>query len=256
MIEILPEHSAEFVRQLGPEPDELLIEMDEYAADHDAEKFSGEESFPHVGPEVGGWLQWLAGLVEARRVFEFGSGFGYSAYWFARALPHDGEIVLTDLDETELQQAQAFLDRGGVGERARYEPGNALETIERYDGPFDVVLLDHRNDQYPEAFEAVREKVAPGGLLVADNVMTAVIVEFEQLARAFDGGEPPTRANDHTKGIYDYLTAVQEAPEFETGILPVGGGIAVSYRRRTDGRNRHATEQTGRRTNRQTERSD
>ena len=256
MIDILPEHSAGFVRQLGPEPDDLLVEMDEYAADHDAEKFAGEKRFPHVGPEVGGWLQWLAGLVSARRVFEFGSGFGYSAYWFARALPDDGEIVLTDLDEGELSQARDFLDRGGVGELARYEHGDALETIDRYDGPFDVVLLDHRNDQYPEAFEAVRKKVAPGGLLVADNVMTAVIIEFEQLARAFDEGEPPTRANEHTNGIYEYLTAVQEAPEFETAVLPVGGGIAVSYRRHRDGRSRPATDSAVGQTNNQTERSD
>lgn len=231
MIEILPEHSAKFLRQVGPAPDEVLVEMHEHAQRHDAERFAGEESFPHVGPEVGAWLQWIAGFAGARQVFEFGSGFGYSAYWFARALPDDGEIVLTDLDREELAAAREFLGRGGFDEIARYEAGDALETVERYDGPFDVVLLDHRNDQYVEAFEAVREKISPGGVILAENVMTAVIIEFEQLLDGLEAGELPEGANEHTKGIYEYLAAVREAPSFETTVLPVGGGLAASYRR-------------------------
>jgi predicted O-methyltransferase YrrM len=167
-------------------------------------------------------------MADAERVFEFGSGFGYSAYWFARALPADGEIVLTEVDEDELDQARDYLARGGFADVARFELGDAIETIEDYDGPFDVVLIDNEKHRYREAFETVREKVAPGGLVLADNAMTAGVVDFDALRRLVAGED--VDANEHTTGVYDYLERVGEDPAFETALLPLGEGVAVSRR--------------------------
>jgi len=217
--DIVPAATAEFARALGPEPDDVIREMDAQA---DA------EGFPTVGPAVGGWLQLLAGMVDAERVFEFGSGFGYSAYWFARGLPADGEIVLTEVDEAELEQAREYLARGGFEEIARFELGDAIETVDEYDGPFDVVLIDNEKHRYREAFEAVREKLPVGGLVVTDNAMTAGVVDFDAL-RALVAGEA-VEANEHTTGVYEYLDRVGEDPAFETGLLPLGEGVAVSRR--------------------------
>lgn len=219
MTEIVPEETARFARALGPQPDAVLTEMDERAK---------SEEFPHVGPEVGGWLQFLAGFVEANQIFEFGSGFGYSAYWFARALPEDGEIVLTEIDDDELEAAREYLARGGYGDRARFELGDALETIEDYEGPFDVVLVDHDKPRYVDAFETVKDAVSTGGILVADNAMTAGIIDFDDLSAGIVDDDLPQDANENTRGIYRYLTAVRDDPNFETVVLPLGEGIAVS----------------------------
>ena len=102
-----------FAAAVGPEPDAVLDEMDDRAA---------ETGFPTVGPAVGGWLQQLVGLVGADRVFEFGSGFGYSGYWFARGLPADGELVLTEVDADELADARDYLARGDFDATVRFEP--------------------------------------------------------------------------------------------------------------------------------------
>ncbi|WP_435363594.1 O-methyltransferase [Haloarchaeobius sp. DYHT-AS-18] len=212
---------ARFVAATAPEPDDLGREMDEYAQSHD---------FPHVGPEVGGLLRMLARMVDAERVFEFGSGFGYSAYWWAQALPEDGQVVLTEFDADELDQAREFLSRGGVDHLASYEHGDALDAIERYDGPFDCVLIDHQKHRYKEAFEAVKPKLAPGAVVVADNAMTAGPIEFDKLLELVEGDDPG-EVNEHTQGIFDYLETVRADDDFETVVLPVGEGIAVSYRR-------------------------
>jgi len=135
---------AEAVR---PERDTVLREMDAR---------SDREGFPTVGPQVGGWLSLLARTVTAERIFEFGSGFGYSAYWFARALDADGEIVLTEIDADELDDAREYFERGGVADRAHFEHGDAIDIVDQYDGPFDVVLIDNEKERYTEAFEAVR----------------------------------------------------------------------------------------------------
>jgi predicted O-methyltransferase YrrM len=219
MSDVVPDEIQRFARAIGPEPDEVVEEMDEHA---------DREGFPTVGPEVGGWLQLLAELVDARRVFEFGSGFGYSAYWFARALPPEGEVVLTEVDADELDQARAYLERGGYADQARFEHGDAIETVEAYDGPFDVVLIDNEKHRYVEAFESVREKVARGGVVLADNAMTAGVVDFDALLAAREGGAPGI--NEHTRGVADYLDRVDADPEFETVLLPLGEGVAVSRR--------------------------
>lgn len=225
MKEILPGESARFVRAVGPEPDEVLEEMDRVAR---------ENGFPHVGPEVGGWLEMLARLVPANRVFEFGSGFGYSAYWFARAVPDGGEIVLTENDAAELDMARQYLARGGFDDLAVFEHGDAISISHDYEGPFDVVLIDVWKDQYDEAFAAIREKVAGGGVIIADNVMTmtgpeAIRIQFDELLELQEGNDPG-EVNRNTRGIAEYLDSVRDAPEFETAVIPVGKGIAISHR--------------------------
>jgi caffeoyl-CoA O-methyltransferase len=191
----------------------------------------GEEiGFPIIGPEIGGWLDLLVRMVDARQIFEFGSGFGYSAYWFARALPSDGEIVLTEVDADELDRAREYLDRGDLGEHAVFECGDAIETVAEYDGPFEVVLIDVLKHEYEAAFEAVREKVTPGGIIVADNMMMATDIEFETVVRSVEEDTAVVETNKQTQGIIDYLARVRADPQFETGILPLGSGVAVSCR--------------------------
>jgi predicted O-methyltransferase YrrM len=216
----VPAPLARYAATLGPEPDAVIEEMGRRA---------DREGFPHVGAGVGGWLAMLARLTDARRVFEFGSGFGYSAYWFARELPPEGEVVLTEIDAGELDAAREYFARGDLTDRARFEEGDAIEIVDRYEGPFDVVLIDCQKTRYAEALEAVRGKVAPGGVVVADNAVTAGIVDFEDLLAYFE--EASVAMNDSTRGIADYLDAVRADPEFETALLPLGEGLAVSHRR-------------------------
>lgn len=220
MPQILPEAVTALAEVVGPEPDELVEEMDARA---------DREKFPTVGPAVGGWLALLARVVSARRIFEFGSGFGYSAYWFARELPDDGEVVLTEVDRGELEDARAYFERAGLAGRACFEHGDAVETVADYEGPFDVVLIDNEKSRYVEAFEAVRGKVREGGLVLADNAVTAGPIDRTDVLALLRGES--VDASDASRGIADYLEHVREADSFETGLLPLGEGVAVSLKR-------------------------
>lgn len=215
----LPDVTEQFAQTLAPASDAVIEEMDAKA---------DREGFPTVGPAVGGWLRLVARMVDADRVFEFGSGFGYSAYWMAPAVPDDGQIVLTEIDADELVEAREFLDRGGFADQAAFEHGDAIETVEGYDGPFDVVLIDNEKHRYTEAFEAVRAKVPVGGAVVADNMIEAGPLEFEEVRALLDGAD--IDANEASSGIAAYLERIGEDPAFETGLLPLGEGVAVSVR--------------------------
>ncbi|MDQ2072553.1 O-methyltransferase [Haloarcula sp. H-GB4] len=215
----LPRVTEQFARTLTPTSDAIIDEMDAKA---------DREGFPTVGPAVGGWLRLVARMVDADRVFEFGSGFGYSAYWMAPAVSDDGQIVLTEIDADELEEAREFLDRGGFAARATFEHGDAIETVENYDGPFDVVLIDNEKHRYVEAFEAVRAKVPVGGAVIADNMIEAGPLEFEAVQALLAGED--IDANETSRGIAAYLERVGDDPAFETGLLPLGEGVAVSVR--------------------------
>src|SRR5215475_1795040 len=95
--------------------DALLGEMEEYAAQH---------RFPIVGRATGRFLEVAARSIGARRVMELGSGYGYSAYWFARAVGEQGEIVCTDGDPANAERAQQYLTRAGVWPLVRYRVGD------------------------------------------------------------------------------------------------------------------------------------
>ncbi len=214
----VPDDVETYAEAVGPPTDDVLSEMDARA---------DETGFPTVGPAVGGWLRQLVGLVDAERVFEFGSGFGYSAYWFARGLPADGELVLTEVDADELEDAREYLDRGGFDVTTRFEHGDAIETVAEYDGPFDVALIDNEKERYVEAFEAVRSKVPIGGVVVADNT-TGGPFEFEEIYRLVV--EARGERDGMVGGVADYLDHVRADPAFETTLLPLGEGLAVSRR--------------------------
>ena len=100
------------------------------------------------------------------------------------------------------------------------------------------MLIDHQKERYADAFAAVRDQVPQGGAVVADNAMSAGIVDFDALLAHFaDGpgdGDPTETAladaSDATIGIAEYLATVRADSDFETVVLPLGEGIAVSYR--------------------------
>jgi predicted O-methyltransferase YrrM len=142
--------------------DPALLEME---ADAEA------SGFPIVGRLVGVTLEVLARSIGARRIFELGSGYGYSAYWFARAVGADGEVHCTDDDPGNERRAAAYLGRAGLWGCVRYQVGDALQILRSVPGEFDVVFCDIAKDAYPQAWELARDRIRVGGLYVADNVI-------------------------------------------------------------------------------------
>jgi len=196
---------ARLTEAVGPERDAVIRGMETQV---------DQEGFPAVGTEVGGWLHFLTRLVGAKRVFEFGSGFGYSAYWFVRALPEDGMVVLTEIDADELDQARAYFDQGGFSDRAQFEEGDATEIAERYDGPFDIVLIDNEDTRYIEAFKTIRGKLRPGSLVIADNTIVAEPIDTDDVLAVVEGEEAP----DATEASVPTATPMTPIPKPKTKI--------------------------------------
>jgi predicted O-methyltransferase YrrM len=219
MEDFVPEATRRFVSLVGPEPDDTQRAMAAHAE---------EASFPIIGSSVGGVLIAVAQLTDAERVFEFGSGFGYSASWFACGMDGGAELILTEIDADELEMAREFLEPAEYGPTFQYHHGDAIELVGHHAGPFDVVLIDHEKDRYVEGFEEVLDKVAPGGAIVADNMMRGPVA-FEDVLAGLEG-EPTADAD--SAGVVGYLERLRDDPAFTTIVLPMGSGIALSVRQR------------------------
>jgi caffeoyl-CoA O-methyltransferase len=121
-----------------------------------------------TGPVEGRLLEFLVWMTQPRLVLEIGTYSGYSALSMARALPPEGKIITCELDPERAAFARRHVERHG---RISVRVGPALDTIEALDGPFDLVFVDADKDGYVDYYEAVVGKLAPRGLIVADNTL-------------------------------------------------------------------------------------
>jgi predicted O-methyltransferase YrrM len=186
---------------------------------HEMEELARERHFPIVGPLVGRTLQLLVRAISARRVFELGSGYGYSALFFARAVGSGGEVHCTELSGENIALARGFLSRAGVLERVHYHQEEARGALERVGGIFDIVYNDIDKEGYPETVELAHAHLRPGGLFITDNVLWS--------GRVLDGeddGKPATR------GVKEFTRRLFAHTGFLTSINPTRDGVAVAIR--------------------------
>jgi caffeoyl-CoA O-methyltransferase len=192
--------------------DPVLVEMEARADEH---------GFPIVGRATGRFLELMARSVGARRVMELGSGYGYSAYWFARAVGPEGSVVCTDGDATNAELAEGYLTQAGVWDRVRYRVGDALTGFAAEPGEFDVVYCDVDKLGYPECWEAARDRIRVGGLWLCDNVIWS-----GHVATATDREGLP----GWTAAIRDHNQLVASDPRYVGSIVPIRDGVMAALR--------------------------
>lgn len=179
----------------------------------------GEEAgFPIIGPLVGRYVEMMARSIGARRVFEMGSGFGYSTLFFARAVEDGGEVVHTDGDPENTEAAMRWLDEAGLAKRVRFVTGDALEALRSEQGTFDIVFIDIDKGDYPAAWRLARDKVRVGGLVITDNTLWSGKVA------------DPDDDEAWTQAVREYVALTAGDPAFLTTIVPLRDGVAVSLR--------------------------
>ena len=209
MADIVEPRVEEYMRSLLVRYDDpVLLEMERVAA---------ERNFPIVNRIVGVTLETLARSIGARRVFELGSGYGYSAYWFARAVGPSGEVYLTDGDPENEKKALHYLGRAGLVERVRFRIGDAVTRFEEVEDEFDIVYCDIDKEGYPDAWRAARDRVRVGGLYLCDNVLwSGRIVEDSPDA--------------DTKAILEHNSMIAADERYLSVIVPTRDGVMVALR--------------------------
>jgi predicted O-methyltransferase YrrM len=206
----------DYIRGLLARHDEpVLLEM---------EAEGKQKGFPIVGRMVGVVLEILARSIGAKRVFELGSGYGYSGYWFARAVGPEGELHLTDGDPENEKKAQDYLSRAGLWGPVQFHVGDAVTSLSATEGQFDIVYCDIDKHGYPEAWRVARDRIRPGGLWICDNTLWS--------GRVTEGFTDEDPRPEWTAGINEVNQLVASDPDYLSTILPIRDGDTVALRLR------------------------
>lgn len=203
---------ADYLERLVPPREPELQAMEESAR---------ETGFPIIGPAVGQLCYLLARMAGARRIFELGSGFGYSTAWFARAVREQGGGVVHHVvwDEELSRRARASLDVLGFGDIVEYQVAEAVGALRRTEGPFDLIFNDIDKAGYPASLPVIKEKLRPGGVLVVDNMLWS--------GRIFD----PDDDSPATTGVRELTDLITADPDWIASLIPIRDGVLVAMRR-------------------------
>ncbi|HEY6192485.1 MAG TPA: O-methyltransferase [Bacteroidota bacterium] len=208
-MDIVNANIAEYLLNVTPDRDEVLEDMEQYAL---------ARKFPIVGPLVGRLLFMLAQSTRAARILELGSGFGYSAYWFAKALPGGGRVICTEGSEANAEHANIYFRRGKLSRKITFLVGDALTLIDKVEGQFDIIFNDIDKHQYPRAFRKALPRLRKGGLLISDNVL-------------WSGKVLNQKPDRDTAGILTYNRLIYSSRDLFSTIIPLRDGVSVSVKR-------------------------
>lgn len=176
-----------------------------------------------VSADVGRLLMILTSMTRGKLAIEVGTLGGYSAIWIARGLAGDGRLITIEREPLYADFAQAQFARAGVADRIEGRRGAALDILPQLAtdleaGSVDVVFLDAVKTEYPDYWAIVRPMIAPGGLILADNVLGAG-------SWWIDNEDDPSRiAADRFNRL------VASDPDFEAVAAPLRQGVLIGRR--------------------------
>jgi predicted O-methyltransferase YrrM len=151
----------------------MLDRLEREDADERERGLPPEQRARQVVPTTGRFLFSLVAPQTDCEVLEVGGSRGYSSIWLAAGVRYLGGRVLSlERDPAKVEAWRRNVEEAGLTEWAELRDGDAFELLPRIDDVFDVVFLDAEKEDYEALFELVREQVEPGGVVVADNVLS------------------------------------------------------------------------------------
>jgi caffeoyl-CoA O-methyltransferase len=209
---LIPDYVMGYLDGLVPERPPEMREMENYAQ---------KINFPIIGPASGYLCYQMARLIGARRVFELGSGYGYSTAWFAKAVKENGggEVYHVVWHEDLSKQARQHLGALGYDGMIKYHVGEAVQTLRETPGPFDLIFNDIDKDGYAAALPVINSKLRPGGVLIVDNMLWH--------GRVFVNND----TTPETQSIRKLTEMLSQSPDWIISLVPMRDGVVVAYKK-------------------------
>jgi caffeoyl-CoA O-methyltransferase len=178
------------------------------------------ERFPIIGPPAGQFCYLIARLLGAKRIFELGSGFGYSTIWFAKAVRDNGggTVYHTVWDEGLSARARRNVEEAGLSDIVRFHMGEAVAALRGTPGPFDLIFNDIDKQGYPDSLPLVKERLRVGGALIIDNMLWHGAI--------FDSND----RSEMTQGVREVTRLIYEDRAWAPSLVPIRDGMITAMR--------------------------
>ena len=212
---IVNEHIEGYIDSLIPDLPEDLNKLEEWAL---------ENGVPIIRKSMQQFLKVLLAEKSPQRILEIGTAIGFSTLFLERFSKHSTQITTIEKVEMRLKEARKNL---AGHDNIRLIEGDALTVLENmvsdHTERYDFIFLDAAKGQYPEFLKSIRMILKNGGMLVTDNVLLEGSIAESKFS---------IERRDRTihKRMREFLYELTHSEDFETTVLPVGDGIAVSYK--------------------------
>jgi predicted O-methyltransferase YrrM len=183
-----------------------------------------ERGIPVIRRETRELLKLLMLMQHPANILEIGTAVGYSALYMSKYASCHSYITTIELDTDRAEEARNNIKRLGMDSVITVLQGDAAEVLPTLSGSFDFAFVDAAKGQYLNYYEEVMRLLAPGGLILSDNVLQ----DGEILESHFLVTKRDRTIHDRMR---DYLYIIKNDPRLETAILSVGDGVALSIRR-------------------------
>ena len=204
----------EFIRKTIAREEGIFKELEEYAAIN---------HIPIIPPETAALLRIMVKIQRPARILEVGTAIGYSALIMAAASKGKFHIDTIEILEETASLAERNIQRSGFGSNIRVLRGDAFEILQCLTTPYDMIFLDASKGQYPEYLPECLRLIREGGVILSDNVLYRGLVAQK--------GHVDHKHRTIAVRLGEYLDSLCKNPLLDTAIIPIGDGLAVSYRR-------------------------
>lgn len=212
---IVDERIVTFINSLDTKNSSLLEEIEQEARLADV---------PIIRREMQSFLKVLLMIQKPLKILEVGTAVGFSALLMSEYAPEDCRITTIENYEKRIPIARANFRRAGKEDVITLIEGDAAEVLKTLEGTYDFVFMDAAKGQYIHYLPDVMRLLAPGGVLVSDNVMQDGDVIESRFA-------VERRNRTIHARMREYLYELKHNEALETSIIPLGDGVAVSVRK-------------------------
>ncbi|MBW3470196.1 O-methyltransferase [Arthrospiribacter ruber] len=213
-MEFISEELLKYCEDHSSEEDELLL--------HISRETHAKVMMPRMlsGHLQGKTLELLVKMANPKTILEIGTYTGYSGICMARGLSDGGKLITLDINDELEGMVRGFFKKSGLEDKIDYRLGNALDIIPTLEGNFDFVFIDADKANYINYYNLVVDRINPGGIILADNVLWSgkVLVNEGQ------------KIDKDTKVILEYNQMVQDDPRVENVLLPIRDGLMLARR--------------------------
>jgi caffeoyl-CoA O-methyltransferase len=209
---ILHREQAEYLDGLMPSSDDLLAEMESYAAEH---------RVPIADREVALFLEITARAINAKRALECGMAIGYSVIHLLRGMPDDGRVITIDPSDEMIAAAKGYFTRAGVHERVQIHKGYALDVIPELNETFDLVFIDAVKEEYRGYLDLSLPKLRTGAVVICDNLLWGGRVAGQNESEDY---------KTSTEALREFNKYFVNHPQLRAVVLPVGDGLGYGVK--------------------------
>ena len=175
------------------------------------------------GPLQGSALAMLVRMMQPSRILEIGTFTGYATIWMAQVMPNHSLLYTIDANEELEDRVRGYLQEADVAAQVDYRIGQALDVIPTIDDTLDMVFIDADKPNYRVYYDLVFEKVRPGGVILADNVLWH--------GRVVPGALE--KIDKKTRAILDFNAYIQQDSRVENVLLPIRDGLMIAFKQKS-----------------------